>query len=187
MLLEKGRAELRAKRPYEAIRTTGRILTELYKEESRGKMISALFLCAQAYESVGLLWAARGALLLAASIAADEWWKHSTIHPALERAVRRLKWVELQLGRIPQVLSWHDDDIALQEALVLEGYLNGRFVERILRFCTEHGSALRAEQSRIESAAGMRYPLMKLADMYFWQIGYEAAASQTGAEPEISD
>jgi hypothetical protein len=66
-------------------------------------------------------------------------------------------------------------------------YLNAPFVERILRFCTEHGSALRAEQSRIESAAGMRYPLMKLADMYFWQIGYEAAASQTGAEPEIRD
>ena len=122
LLLEKGKAELRAKRPYEAIRTTGRIFAELYKEESRGKLMSALFLCARAYESVGLLWAARGALLLAASLAADEWWKHSTIHPALERAIRRLKWVELQLGRIPQVLAWHDVDIALQEALVLEGY-----------------------------------------------------------------
>ena len=65
-------------------------------------------------------------------------------------------------------------------------YLNAPFVERILRFCTEHGSALRAEQSRIESAAGMRYPLMKLADMYFWQIGYESAASQTGTEPDDS-
>jgi hypothetical protein len=31
------------------------------------------------------------------------------------------------------------------------------------------------------------YPLMKLAHMYFWQIGYEAAALRTGAGPEVAD
>jgi hypothetical protein len=33
---------------------------------------------------------------------------------------------------------------------------------------------LQIDQSRIQAAAGIRYPLMKLRDMYFWQIGSEA-------------
>jgi hypothetical protein len=66
-------------------------------------------------------------------------------------------------------------------------YLNARFVERMVRFCAEYGSELRAEQAKIENAAGMYYPLMKLADMYFWQIGSEAAASTIGQKPDLDD
>ena len=66
-------------------------------------------------------------------------------------------------------------------------YLNGRFVERILQFCTDCGTELRSEQARIEAAGGMHYPLMKLADMYFWQIGYEEAARKAGREPDLPD
>jgi hypothetical protein len=53
--------------------------------------------------------------------------------------------------------------------------LNRAFIERIIQFCIECGPELRIEQARIEAAGGMHYPLMKLADMYFWQIGYDAA------------
>lgn len=66
-------------------------------------------------------------------------------------------------------------------------YLNGRFVERILQFCTDCSTELRTEQARIRAAGGMYYPLMKLADMYFWQVGYEAAARKAGDEPDLSD
>lgn len=66
-------------------------------------------------------------------------------------------------------------------------YLNGRFVERILQFCIDHGSQLRSDQAEIQTVGGMHYPLMKLADMYFWQIGYEAAARKAGGEPELPD
>ena len=52
-------------------------------------------------------------------------------------------------------------------------YLNDNFVERILGFCQQHLPELRKEQVRIEQLGGIRYPLMKLVDMYFWQIGYE--------------
>jgi hypothetical protein len=52
-------------------------------------------------------------------------------------------------------------------------YLNSTFVERVLDFCHEHLAALRQQQSRIEQRGGIRYPFMKLVDMYFWQIGYE--------------
>jgi hypothetical protein len=52
-------------------------------------------------------------------------------------------------------------------------YLNGKFVGRILNFCRENIDELHREQEAIESLGGMRYPLMKLIDMYFWQIGFE--------------
>jgi hypothetical protein len=122
MLLKLGAKQLDAKRPYEAIRTLGRALADLYKNESRDDMIRALFLCAFAYERVGLLWAARGTLLNAASIAANEWWTHSTVSLLQVACYNRLKWVELQLGRVPQLLAWHEIDIATQQLLVAEGY-----------------------------------------------------------------
>ena len=51
--------------------------------------------------------------------------------------------------------------------------LNSNFINRLLEFTHTNLPALRAEQSRIESHSGVRYPLMKLVDMYFWQLGYE--------------
>jgi hypothetical protein len=50
---------------------------------------------------------------------------------------------------------------------------------------SEYRRELRAEQQKLAADKGMYYPLMKLADMYFWQIGYEAARASSGAEPEI--
>jgi hypothetical protein len=52
-------------------------------------------------------------------------------------------------------------------------HLNTRFVERILAFSQAHLDQLRKEQARIERSSHVRYPLMKLVDMCFWQIGYE--------------
>jgi hypothetical protein len=54
-------------------------------------------------------------------------------------------------------------------------YLNLRFIERVFDFCYENIDALRQEQVRIETIGTIKYPLMKLVDMCFWQIGYEAA------------
>lgn len=54
-------------------------------------------------------------------------------------------------------------------------YLNEVFVRRMIRFCTTHLDELRDKQRSIRAAGGMHYPLMKLADMFFWQIGFEAA------------
>ncbi len=65
--------------------------------------------------------------------------------------------------------------------------LNTKCVERVLQFCRDNLRELREEQKRIERSSGKHYPLMKLLDMYFWQIGYErrivnANASADGAE-----
>ena len=50
-------------------------------------------------------------------------------------------------------------------------YLNGLFVDRILRFCIANRPKLAELQSMIIDRGGPRYPLMKLVDMHFWQIG----------------
>src|SRR5262249_48609213 len=59
-------------------------------------------------------------------------------------------------------------------------YLNSRFVERIIEFCAANGAELHKQQSIIREKGGMHYPLMKLADMYFWETGFAAS----GGEPE---
>ena len=51
--------------------------------------------------------------------------------------------------------------------------LNLAFIERMFCFCQESLPALTAEQSRIARDGGVFYPLMKLADMYFWQLGFD--------------
>lgn len=63
-------------------------------------------------------------------------------------------------------------------------YVNKTFVERLLHFCRANLAELRSEQERIESTSGVRYPLMKLVDMYFWQLGYELGSAD--AEPEVA-
>jgi hypothetical protein len=65
-------------------------------------------------------------------------------------------------------------------------YLNTLFVERVIRFCADCDEALRAEQGRIEQAVGLWYPPMKLVDMYFWEIGYEADLA-AGGDPDLSE
>jgi hypothetical protein len=58
-----------------------------------------------------------------------------------------------------------------------EGYaytaLDGPFIERLLRFSSDNAADLQSERDRIEKLGGLRYPVMKLVDMYFWQRGRE--------------
>jgi hypothetical protein len=51
--------------------------------------------------------------------------------------------------------------------------VNKAFGRRILSFCQAQLQELREEQTSIERKGRIRYPLMKLLDMYFWQIGYK--------------
>lgn len=49
--------------------------------------------------------------------------------------------------------------------------LGEKFVDRVFRFCRENVSDLRREQNQISRNGGVHYPLMKLVDMHFHQIG----------------
>lgn len=45
------------------------------------------------------------------------------------------------------------------------------FVDQVLTFCNERRRALCSVQGRLESSSGIRYPIMRLVDMYFWKKG----------------
>src|SRR5262249_22922185 len=59
MLLRRGMQKLDHDQPYEAIRLLGRAQQRLALRECRDELVTALALCARAYEAAGLLWAAR--------------------------------------------------------------------------------------------------------------------------------
>lgn len=122
MLLRRGSQELKNDRPYEAIRILGQSLGRLHKHESRHDAVRALYECGSAYERVGLLWAARGTLVTAASIATNEFWSHMDVTYAQAVCYRRLKWLELQLGRVPHSLAWHELHSAVMHVLTDQGY-----------------------------------------------------------------
>jgi hypothetical protein len=64
--------------------------------------------------------------------------------------------------------------------------LNTKFFTQLLKFTREHRSELLTEQRTIERVGGIKYPLMKLVDMYFWQIGAEISAQKQNADPELA-
>ncbi|MFZ2657519.1 MAG: hypothetical protein WAX69_21470, partial [Victivallales bacterium] len=122
LLCKRGADLLRNDKPYDAIRKFGRALAHLYKHESRHDLVRALYLCGSAYERVGLLWAARGSLVTAASIAINEFWTYADVTPMQAACCNRLKWHELQLGRLPHALAWHEIDSLLKNILAKKGY-----------------------------------------------------------------
>lgn len=122
LLLKRGAQQIDADRPYEAIRSLGRALTRLFKHESHEDLIRALYLCGGAYERVGLLWAARGTVLAAASLATDALWTYEEVTPLQAACYNRLKWLELRLGRLPQILAWHEVDTIVRNVLANKGY-----------------------------------------------------------------
>jgi len=117
MLLLRGTQKLKGKRPYEAIRLLGRAQQDLALHESRGEMAAALALCGSAYESAGLLWAARGSMLMAADRALKEFAEEGQITVQAVACVRKLIWLELQLARIPCALTWIEAFQVLNSAL----------------------------------------------------------------------
>ena len=117
MLLRRGGQKLRANRPYEAIRLLGRAQYELALHETKYELIATLAMCSAAYERAGLLWAARASMLLAASQALNEFWSEGKITRQAVACLRRLVWIELQLGRIPLTLAWIECALTMANAI----------------------------------------------------------------------
>jgi len=144
LLLKRGAQELNADHPYEAIRLLGRAICGLQKHESRRDAARALRLISEAYEDTGLLWAARGAALHTAALGANALSVYSEVEVFFATACDRLRWVELQLGRLAQSLAWHKVLGVLQSILeqkhgALDGLakehhmFDGAFAIQILR------------------------------------------------------
>lgn len=61
----------------------------------------------------------------------------------------------------------------MKESGVSYGSLNERFVRSILRFCVDNRAKLTELQPDIIDLDDLPYPLMKLVDMHFWQVGHD--------------
>lgn len=92
-------------KPYEAIRWIGRAEELLVKEEYRHELILALAAGSHAYQEAGLFWAARNKLLVAIERAFYILKTDGELPLITYRMLRRLTWIELKLGRVPQILQ----------------------------------------------------------------------------------
>lgn len=133
--LKRGARRLESNEPYQSIKLIGKSLAALYKKESKKDLYAALNILSAAYRKVGLLWASRANLLLAASIATDEFWRSGDILSAQVYAYVRLAKGELQLGRVNYALAWwelasvvssqvEEETISETEYLSVDAYLS---------------------------------------------------------------
>ncbi|WP_193461880.1 hypothetical protein [Vreelandella hamiltonii] len=133
--LKRGARRLESNEPYQSIKLIGKSLAALYKKESKKDLYAALNILSAAYTEVGLLWASRANLLLAASIVTDEFWRSGDILSAQVYAYIRLAKVELQLGRLNYALAWwelasvvssqvEEETISETEHLSFDAYLS---------------------------------------------------------------
>ena len=134
LLCKRGAGQLRRDKFYDAIRTFGRALRQLYKHESRHDLVKALYLFGIACERVGLLWAARGSLVTAASVATNDFWTYANVTPMQAACYSRMKWLELQLGRLPHALAWYEIDKGVKNVLSDQGYDADRLAQGEMEF-----------------------------------------------------
>lgn len=104
--LERGLQKLSRKKPYEAIDDLAKAQFLLAQEERRGAFIAALASTGLAYESAGLLFAARANLVSALDRCLYSYFKEGTVDVRALPLLKKLAWIELQLGRVPYALAW---------------------------------------------------------------------------------
>lgn len=92
---------------YRAIKCFGLSLYGLYSSESKEEMFAALYMLSHAYEKQGLLWAARGAAMMAAYLVTVDALKEQRSSDKQAAIYQRLMWIEGQLGRLGQSLTWY--------------------------------------------------------------------------------
>lgn len=116
LLLDRGTQKLSDNRFYDAINLLGRALGLLSKHESQEALVFALRGIAWAYEEIGLLWAARGSLLTAGSLLVNRYHIYTDVSALDSGCFRRLRWLELQLGRIPHLLASYELEQVVRRA-----------------------------------------------------------------------
>lgn len=129
LLFSRASNQLQQNKTYAAIKTFGRCFQYLYTDENRNNLVRALYLCGYAYQEVGLQWAAHGSFLNAASLATNEYWSYSEITIEQVACFKKIKWLELQLGRLPHILAWHEIEILAGGILTDKGYDRSKLLE----------------------------------------------------------
>ena len=97
--------KLNQEKPYQAIEWYGKSEEMLSKKEYHRELIDTLLGESRAYERVDLLWAARIKALAAADLAMGVFVEEGQIIPDILSTLNQITWLELRIGRIPQVLD----------------------------------------------------------------------------------
>jgi hypothetical protein len=121
LFIDRGYQKLEKGMKYDAIRLFGRAQENLTMNEYLKEFCASLIGCALAYESAGLLWAARRNVLTVVNQSLREFWKHGEYVPGTLTSIQKLVWLELQLGRVPYILSWMDTALFVASKLSLKG------------------------------------------------------------------
>lgn len=103
--------------PYEAIRWFGRAVHLLLKEEYEDELVNALIGSSFAYEEAGLFWAARNYVLAALSGQFHAFRKGGSVSAISPAILRRYFWSELKLGRLAQILTAHEMELIVRNAI----------------------------------------------------------------------
>lgn len=112
-LLARGEQKLQSNKWNDAVGYLGRAQQSLLIQEAREDLVSAHVMCSFAYERGGLLWAARACMLVVSSLYLQAHAEGGNVLSQLARICKRMVWLEIQLGRIPEVLSWWEIGSAL--------------------------------------------------------------------------
>lgn len=108
ILLKRASQKLSAEYYKDSIVFFGKTVVKLAKEESQDGMYLSLRGLAQAYSSLGLIWAANNCLIAAISLSFKSWYEKGFINKRTYYCAKELSKNELLLGRIPSFLSWHE-------------------------------------------------------------------------------
>jgi len=182
----RGRQKLRNEKPYEAIRWLGRAEELFVKDEYQRQLILTLLDCSYAYESAGLLWAARNKLVVAIERAFRVFLTEGEMPGIAHHCLRRLTWIEMQLGRVPQTLQaiiWsrfcegllastgHREAQSEQEAMLLQAVLS-------IHFLNVPFSRISALEQLPDALARLDLEMPRLAVLY--ALGHEKRVNEEG-------
>lgn len=106
--LKRGGQKLFANYYKESVVYFGKAVLKLAKEETRDGMYLSLIGLAQAYSSLGLIWASNNCLISANSISVKSWYESGVINKRIYDCTKQLILNELLIGRIPSFLAWHE-------------------------------------------------------------------------------
>lgn len=189
ILLAGGFHKIRAGRSYDAIRLFGRAQQKLALHESLDELAEALFGCGLAYESVGLLWAARANALVAADLTLKEYLRHGRLGSRASTCVRRIVWLEIQLGRVAFAMQWMQLAFALARNRGLDEDEKKKFSEQAMAQDATIGMLfLRSELKDLNrlrflpdvlEKCGLEFSRMAL----LYALGYEDLLREEGSIP----
>jgi hypothetical protein len=117
--LERGLQKLSRKKTCDAIDDLAKAQFLLAQEERRGEFIASLAATGLAYESAGLLFAARANLVSALDRCLYSYFKEGAVDARALPLLKKLAWLELQLGRVPYLLAWVKWMLPMRVALSL--------------------------------------------------------------------